>query len=149
MTRALLRVAASLLPAVLFAQPADFSLDSDRAKVWDDSELNNITLPPVLPEGKIIYLPSDAYYKLTPLKIYKTYPVYSLDREPKDYFEWLRRLEPEIAFNPQKLKRESDWKRAGRIVFEAPTDFVPAETIHDRAWFTKVRPPSTRPRSPI
>ncbi len=33
--------------------------------------------------------------------------------------------------------------RAGEIVFHAPADFVPSESIHDRAWFSTVRPPIT------
>jgi hypothetical protein len=100
-------------------------------------------LPPALPEGKIIYLPSEIYYKLKPLPVYKTYPVYHPDREPNGYFEWLQREEPQLAFDPSKLVSESDWRRAGEIVFHAPTDFAPAASIHDREWFSGVQPPIT------
>jgi hypothetical protein len=102
-----------------------------------------MTLPPALPEGKIIYLPSEIYYKLRPLPIYKSYPVYHPDREPQGYFEWLQRQEPQLAFDPSKLASESDWVRAGKIVFQAPTDFAPAASIHDRAWFSTMQPPLT------
>jgi len=137
-------MAAILLTGIVPAQPAEQpAAPAELRRIWDDAELREITLPPVLPQGKILYLPSDAYYRLKPLPIYKTYPVYHPDREPKGYFEWLGKQEPEIAFDSQKLKSDADWMRAGRIVFEAPTDFAPAGTIHDRTWFIKVRPPIT------
>jgi hypothetical protein len=126
------------------AQSTQFHPDPDRKQLWDDAELKSITLPPAVPAGKILYLPAAAYYRLKPLSIYKTYPVYLPDREPKGYFEWLRRQDPIIAFDPQKLQTQADWKAAGRLVFEAPTDFAPAETIHDPSWFLRVRPPFTK-----
>jgi hypothetical protein len=45
------------------------------------------------------------------------------------------------VFDPKKITSDSDWARAGKTVFEASTDFAPAETIHNRAWFLKIRPP--------
>jgi mono/diheme cytochrome c family protein len=141
-TIAICIAAAAFSPGVLSAQTlTQLGLAPNRTRIWDEAELSKITLPPALPEGKILYLPSVAYYKLKPLSIYKTYPVYHPDREPNGYFEWLRKQEPEIAFNPQRLESESSWRAAGRIVFEAPTDFAPAETIHNQAWFIKVQPP--------
>jgi hypothetical protein len=133
-----------LVQGALFAQPERFDPRMARPAVWDDRELANITLPPALPEGNILYLPSVDYYRLKPLPIYKTYPVYDPGHEPKGYFDALRRQEPEVIFDPKKLRTESDWLRAGKLVFEAPTDFAPAETIHDAAWFRDVNPPVTR-----
>jgi hypothetical protein len=124
------------------ASPAELQVGKV-PKIWDDAELTAMTLFPALPEGKIIYLPSEAYYKLKPLPVYKMYPVYHPDREPKGYFKWLQRQEPRLIFDPSKLVSESDWIRAGETVFHAPTDFVPAASIHDRAWFSAVRPPIT------
>src|SRR5262249_1066507 len=144
MLRAFAAIAVALLYATLFAQPILFDPKGARPMLWDDRELNSITLPAALPEGKILYLPSDTYYKLKPLPIYKTYPVYELGHEPKGYFDYLRRQEPEITFDPKRLVTESDWRRAGKVVFEAPTDFAPAESIHDAEWFRAVRPPTTR-----
>ena len=136
--------ALALLQGTLCAQPAPFDPNSARPLLWDERELNKITLPPALPEGKILYLPSDAYYKLKPLPIYKTYPVYDSGHEPKGYFDALRLKEPEVMFDPQKLHTDADWQRAGKLVFEAPTDFAPADTIHDAAWFRTISPPTTR-----
>lgn len=47
--------------------------------------------------------PSETYYKLKPLPVCKTYPVYHPDREPKGSFEWPQRQEPQLAFKPSKL----------------------------------------------
>src|SRR5262249_54264776 len=93
--------ALALLQGTLCAQPAPFDPNSARPSLWDERELNKIPLPPALPEGKILYLPSDAYYKLKPLPIYKTYPVYASGHEPKGYFDDLRLQEPEVMFDPQ------------------------------------------------
>jgi hypothetical protein len=69
--------AAAFFTGVLSAQTlAQPGLAPNRPRIWDDAELAKITLPPALPEGKILYLPSVAYYKLKRLSIYKTYPVY-------------------------------------------------------------------------
>jgi hypothetical protein len=136
--------ALALVHADSNAQPAAFDLKPPRPVLWDNRELDQITLPPAVRDGKIVYLPSDVYYKLKPLPIYKTYPVYDLNREPKGYFDYLRQQEPEVVFDPQNLQSEPEWRRAGELVFNAPTDFAPAETIHDAAWFRAVRPPMTR-----
>jgi hypothetical protein len=130
---------ASFLSQPSYTQQPRFKIP----KIWDDAELSAMTLPPALPEGKIIYLPSESYYKLKPPPIYKAYPVYHPDREPKGYFEWLQRQEPQLVFDPSKLASESDWIRAGEITFHAPTDFAPASSIHDREWFSTVQPPIT------
>lgn len=112
--------------------------------IWDDRELEAITLPAAVPEGRILYLPAEAYYKLKPLTIYQTYPVYDIGREPRGYFEWLRRQEPKVLLDGDKTLESGEWSKVGRIVFEAPTDFAPAETIHDRAWFQRIQPPVTK-----
>src|ERR1700756_4296994 len=140
---ALVWAAAALLASFLPLTSSTAQSRINIPKIWDDAELSAMTLPPALPEGKIIYLPSETYYKLKPLPVHKTYPVYHPDREPKGYFEWPQRQEPQrqkpqTAFNPTKPPSKSDWKRAGEIVFHAPTDFASAASIHDRAWFSTV-----------
>jgi mono/diheme cytochrome c family protein len=102
-----------------------------------------MTLPPAQPDGNIVYLPAPAYYRLRPLTIYRTYAVYHPDLEPKGYMAELEQREPETVFFPEKLSRESDWVRAGKIVFEAPTEFMNASIIRNRTWLQNVRPPVT------
>ena len=52
--------------------------------------------------------------------IYKSYPIYDPDREPKGYIEWLRSREPQIDWDASKLTTRQDWIRAGETVFDAP-----------------------------
>jgi mono/diheme cytochrome c family protein len=78
--------------------------------------------------------------------IYRSYPVYALGKEPPGYMEWLRRQEPEVAFDPAKLKTEADWIKAGEIVFESPlstlsNNSTTVEDFHDPAFYKVVRPP--------
>src|SRR3712207_3181933 len=70
-----------------FGLAADFRPPADR--LWDVGELNRMTLPPAVPDGNIVYLPTSAYYKLRALIPYRTYPVYHPDFEPKGYMEQL------------------------------------------------------------
>jgi hypothetical protein len=121
----------------------DFSVRSNRVRIWDNAQLTRMTLPPAQTNGNIVYLPATAYYKLRPLTMYRTYAVYHPDFEPKGYMADLEQREPETLFFPEKLSRESDWIRAGKIVFEAPTEFMDAAVIRSRTWFQNVRPPVT------
>jgi hypothetical protein len=55
--------------------------------------------------------------------IYRGYPVYLPEKEPAGYIESLKQKEPEILFEPAKLRTQEDWIRAGAIVFRAPRAF--------------------------
>jgi hypothetical protein len=46
--------------------------------------------------------------------MYKTYPMYAPGKVPAGYLEWLRQQEPEIVFDPAKLKTKADWPPAIR-----------------------------------
>jgi hypothetical protein len=79
------------------------------------------------------------YHRLPERPIYKSYPVYAPGREPPGYYDRLRRLEPELAFDAAALRTQEDWLRAGAVVFEAPVEFPPKrlETYETNAsWFT-------------
>jgi hypothetical protein len=75
-----------------------------------------------------------AYYQLPTRVIYKSYPVYHPDREPKGYMEWLKKQEPEILLHP-----------TGEQVFNSPTSFNPvlfsAEDLRDRTFYEKMGMP--------
>jgi hypothetical protein len=47
----------------------------------------------------------------------KTYPVYTPDKEPRGYMDWLRQQEPKPLVDISKLRSEADWIAAGREVF--------------------------------
>ena len=80
----------------------------------------------------------DYYYPIPVTLIYKSYPVYAPGRGPAGYMEQLRRLPPELAFNPARIRTKDDWVRAGEIVFNAPAAYgtdVSMEDIADTAWY--------------
>ena len=52
--------------------------------------------------------------------------------------EKLRRLRPELAFDPARLKTKEDWIRAGEIVFDAPASYganVSLEDVANPEWY--------------
>jgi hypothetical protein len=66
------------------------------------------------------FVKSEYYYRIPVRPIYRTYPVYGPDREPRGYLDKLRQVEPAVLFDPAKLKTEQDWIRVGELVFDAP-----------------------------
>jgi hypothetical protein len=75
-----------------------------------------------------------AYNQLPTRVIYKSYPVYHPDREPKGYMEWLKKQEPEILLHP-----------TGEQIFNSPTSFGPvffsAADLRDPAFYEKMGMP--------
>jgi hypothetical protein len=98
----------------------------DIPKVWDDAEVTRFELPLVARDRSPRYMSAKEYYALKVRPIYKTYPVYAPGQEPAGYRESLLQKEPEIIFDPSKLRTKEDWIRAGQIVFESQTSFRPA-----------------------
>lgn len=96
----------------------------DIPRTWDSAALADFELPLATPKATPVQVSSDYYYQLPERVIYKSYPVYAPDREPKGYWEWLHQQEPEIVFDPVKLKTEADWIKAGELVFDAAVDTV-------------------------
>jgi hypothetical protein len=66
---------------------------------------------------------AEYYYKIPVRPIYKMYPVYPSTKEPAGYMDRLASLEPEVVFDPSKLKSERDWIEAGELVFDTPILF--------------------------
>lgn len=50
------------------------------------------------------HLSSEEYYKFKIRPIYRSYPAYANGREPAGYLESLKQKEPEIIFDPSKLR---------------------------------------------
>src|SRR5262245_18252837 len=63
-------------------------------KTWDEEALATLELPLPNTDASLKYISVDYYYKMPVLPVYKTYPVYRVDREPKGYMEWLAKQEP-------------------------------------------------------
>ena len=112
MLRALMIVTAA---GILHAQ----AWKPDIPKTWDDEAVHSLELPLAGLGKPATHVSSDYYYGIPIRKIYKTYPLESPGKEPAAYLEWLRQQEPEVVFDPAKLKTEADWIRAGQLVWES------------------------------
>lgn len=119
----MLTLAAVLLAGrAAFAQPFSPSIP----KFWNDREVESFEVPLANPRYSPRYMSSAEYYALRVRLIYKTYPVYAPGREPAGYREHLKTLEPEIVFDPAKLRSEADWIAAGKLVFDSEPLLFPA-----------------------
>jgi mono/diheme cytochrome c family protein len=122
-------------------------------KVWDDAIMKDLEVPLARAEYSPRHVPASFYYQVPVRPIYKSYPVYHPDREPKGYIEWLRSREPEIDWDASKLKTKEDWIRAGETVFDAPLAYGSLTLTKERlaniedlyvrkpAFFSAVQPP--------
>jgi hypothetical protein len=98
----------------------------DIPKAWDDAAVESMELPLAQRDRSPHYMNSAEYYALKVRPIYRSYPVYAPGREPAGYAESLKQKEPEVSFDPAKLRTKEDWIRAGKLVFESDTSFFPA-----------------------
>jgi len=115
-------------------------------RTWDDEALASLE-PPLASTGvPPEHISSDYFYRMPVRPIYKSYPIYAPGKEPRGYFERLKQLEPEIVFNPARLKTEADWIKAGEVVFDAEGDpgTVTLDDVRTPTWYEKVRPPLTK-----
>ena len=105
-------------------------------KVWDDKEVQRFELPLAQRDRSPRYLTAKEYYALRVRPIYRTYPAYAPGREPAGYRKSLEQKDPEIVFDPSKLRTKEDWIQAGKLVFEANTYFSPANAKVElpKAW---------------
>ncbi len=120
-------------------------------RTWDDGAMASLELPLASRGAPPEHIPSDYYYRMPVRPIYKSYPIYAPGKEPRGYFEKLKQLEPEIAFDPAKLKTVEDWIKAGELVFNAPiaydADPLVISTVSDVRnpdWYRKVGVPATK-----
>ena len=98
-------------------------------KAWDERALADLQIPLVEASRSPRDISADDYYRIPVRPIYKTYPKYQPDREPRGYQAMLRRQEPVVLWDDRghrpKLATEADWIAAGEIVFNAPILFSP------------------------
>ncbi|HEY7544819.1 MAG TPA: hypothetical protein VID27_08045, partial [Blastocatellia bacterium] len=117
-------------------------------KTWDDRAMESLELPLADPAATPKHISADYYYRIPVRPIYKSYPVYHPDKEPRGYMDLLKKQEPEIVFDASKLNTEKDWIKAGEMVFDSPVEFVSSGTlfseVRGRAWFSKNRVPITQ-----
>ena len=128
------------------AQKATNDFQPSVPRVWDDEALSTLEIPLAVPEASPKFVSSNWYYRIPVRPIYKSYPVYRPDREPRGYMDWLKHQDPVIAFNSSRLKTEDDWIKAGEIVYDAPIGFntplfMTLEDIRNPDWYKKLNVP--------
>ncbi len=113
-------------------------------QTWDPDAIASVEIPLADARNSPTHISRDYYYRIPVRRVYKSYPVYAPGREPKGYWEWLRQQEPEVVFDPVRLKSQADWIKAGELVFEAPIayDFIVTNSqVKNEAWYQKTGPP--------
>jgi len=134
------------------AQKSENSFSPVIPRTWDEEALAAVE-PPLASTGvPPEHISSDYFYRMPVRPIYKSYPIYAPGKEPRGYFERLKQLEPEIVFDPAKLKTQADWIKAGEQVFEASTGYdsdpgdlvVTLADVRKPTWYEKVRVPLTK-----
>lgn len=118
-------------------------------RVWNDSDLASYLVPFADPKASATLVPSSFYYSIHVRKLYKSYPVYAPGREPQGYMEWLKQQEPQLAFDPSKLKTTADWIKAGEAIFDAPISLrhfgqATLAEVQDMERYAKVGMPMTK-----
>ena len=110
--------------ALLFASAAHYSQTRPTAefrpeipKVWDDALVASMAIPLASPAPPVTHFSSSYYYSIPTVTIYKSYPLVSPDKPFAEHLAWLKQQEPEVAFDPTKLKTKADWEKAGELVF--------------------------------
>jgi mono/diheme cytochrome c family protein len=128
------------------AQQSDAAFTPSIPKTWDDEAVARVEVPLANPAYSPVHVSADVYYRLPVRPVYKSYPVYAPGREPAGYFEWLRQQEPEVTFDASTLKTESDWIRAGELVFDAPVLYPPLlnEFQRESDPYARTKTPLTR-----
>jgi hypothetical protein len=113
-------------------------------RTWDEEELATLEVPLAYVAASSKHASANFYYSIPVRTIYKSYPVYHPDREPPGYLEDLRSREPEVAFDPAKLKTKEDWIRAGELVFDRPLVYdalAKIDKLHDPEWYRQTGVP--------
>jgi hypothetical protein len=111
---------ASIKPALQFLLAAGVIAVSASAREvpspWSDASIAGYRLP-LAGLGHAPKMVSGAAYYALPEVNLKTYPVYTPDKEPKGYLEWLQARDPEPMVDIGKLRTREQWIAAGRDVF--------------------------------
>jgi hypothetical protein len=116
-------------------------------RMWDDEAMASLEVPLADPSGSPHHVPADYYYRIPIRPIYKSYPVYAPGKEPSGYMDKLSQYEPEVDFDPALLHTEQDWVKAGELVFDAPSAFLPLGVffnVRDPEWNKLVGMPQAK-----
>jgi mono/diheme cytochrome c family protein len=115
-------------------------------RTWDEAAITSIEVPLPQPQASPVHLTPAEYYSIPAREVYRSFPVYHPDREPPGYWEWLHQQEPEIVFDPGKLRTKEDWIRAGEHVFREGNNYSTGselQFVRDRRGWEAARIPQT------
>ena len=114
---------------------------------WDADLLHDYELPLATPAMSPTHVSRDYYYSLAERPLFRSYPIYHPDREPANYLDRLRAVDPERIFDSAALRTDAAWIAAGRGVFEMPIDYggpiIAMTDVRDPAWYARHRVPVT------
>jgi hypothetical protein len=119
-------------------------------KVWDEDAVRSLELPLAERAFSPVHVSSSQYHAIPVRPIYKSYSIYSPDREPAGYIEGLKGREPVVIDVAAGLRTEADWIRAGEAVFEAPIEYgsppgpLTLSNVRERSWYENTGVPLTR-----
>ena len=120
----------------------------DIPKTWTDAAVAALEVPLANPKYSAAHISEKAYYAMPVRTVYRSYPVYHPRHEPPGYMQWLKRQEPEIAFDASRLGTREDWIKAGELIFNAPVSFGPvffgAADVRNVDFFEKTGMPVAR-----
>jgi hypothetical protein len=89
-------------------------------RTWDDQAVASLQVPLAVAAASPTQISSTYYYGIPVRPIHKSYAVYHPNKEPPGYIDWLKRQEPQHAFDVANLRTPADWVAAGELVFDAP-----------------------------
>jgi hypothetical protein len=138
--------------AVLRAQASKPSgLGEPIPKTWDDAELSTLEIPLAQSSGWPRHVSASYYYRIPVRPIFKSYDVYAPGREPPGYSAWLKSRPAEVIWDNSghapTLKSESDWIKAGEIVFDSAVVYdgiTTADDVQNPDWYKKTDVQLTR-----
>jgi hypothetical protein len=138
------------LAAIVAGEQAQKSFGGDSNSVpksWDADGFASFDVPLADSKTAVRHASAADYYSIPLRKIYKTYPIYAPGREPAGYIAWLKQQEPELVFDPSRMKTQDDWIKAGELIFDAPITYNSLSTVaelNDHEWYKKMAMPVTR-----
>src|SRR5215472_3822741 len=105
-------------------------------RTWSEGALGDWATPVAGLNVRPGHLSEKDYYAF-PTENLRTYPVYYPGREPEGYWEMLQHVGPKPLIEPERMKTEADWIKAGRRVFDE-LDHIPLRTF-DPKFITAAR----------
>jgi hypothetical protein len=115
-------------------------------RTWDAKALADWATPVAGLNVRPGHFSEDEYYRAS-IDNLRTYPVYYPGHEPDGYWEMLQKVGPKPLIELDSLKRDADWIRAGKRVFEEYD--IPAFRTYDPKVLAEARNPETFANRPV